>query len=762
MSWTMDIDAALSGRSRKATITVRDDAGKIVGTYHNDLRSQEGRRRVARQMAQKLAGDAAMIERRLEDAWTEALNRLEQEPPPPEPSADATVHYDDSSGYLCWLKPTPQGEVPVALANFTARITKEMVRDDGVEQSTIFVVEGKLATGEPLPRVEVPSQEYHGMRWTTKNWGNRAVVYAGAGTADHLRVAIQLLSGVVPRRTVYTHTGWRWVRDRNVYLHGGGAIGPDGLDGDIAVSLPDALANYILPEPTTGQELIGAIRASLRLLELGAACILFALLAAVYRTVLGGTDFSLHLSGPTGCYKTEVAALAQQHFGAGLDARHLPASWLSTGNALEGIAFAAKDALLVVDDFAPTGSVADVQRYHREADRLLRAQGNRAGRQRMRADASLKPAKPPRGMTLGTGEDTPRGQSLRARNLIIEVSPADLGPQPPTPNLKLTACQKDASTGLYAQTLAGFLRWLAPQYDAVRARLKQEHAELRDKALTTGQHARTPGIVADLALGLRYFLDFALWAGAVTADERAELARRAWKALGEAAAAQAKHQRDAEPCGHFLRLLAGAISSGRAHVAARDGGAPADAPEAWGWQRIEFMTRDGPDYRWDPRGHCIGWLDNQDLYLEPEAAFAEAQDLARHQGESLTVSCQTLARRLKERRLLVSWDQARLRNTVRRALEGVKDREVLHVHSGVLSLQEPSKPSAGHTGGPKSPEKADGSADGSAVPAKNRTLEPSAKPEENPVGGRFGRSDTGGESPTGANNPPEQDDWGEV
>src|SRR5437867_2728114 len=77
------------------------------------------------------------------------------------------------------------------------------------------------------------------------------------------------------------------------------------------------------------------------------------LLAAVYRAVLAPCDFSLHVCGHTGFFKTEVAALCQQHYGAGLDARHLPASWLSTGNALEAVAFTAKDALLVVDDFSP-------------------------------------------------------------------------------------------------------------------------------------------------------------------------------------------------------------------------------------------------------------------------------------------------------------------------------------------------------------------------------------------------------------------------
>ena len=92
-------------------------------------------------------------------------------------------------------------------------------------------------------------------------------------------------------------------------------------------------------------------------------------------SVLGSGDCSIHLSGQTGTGKTEYAALAEQHFGPGLNARNLPASWSSTANALEGLAFYAKDALLVVDDFAPAGSQYDIGRFHRDADRLIRAPG---------------------------------------------------------------------------------------------------------------------------------------------------------------------------------------------------------------------------------------------------------------------------------------------------------------------------------------------------------------------------------------------------
>src|SRR5262249_35239934 len=160
---------------------------------------------------------------------------------------------------------------------------------------------------------------------------------------------------------------------------------------------------------------------------------------------------------------------------------------------------------------------------------------------------------------------------LRARLLTLELAPGELVWE------RLSACQHEAAAGRYAEALAGYLRWLAPHFLAVRDGLRAEAAELRDRARAEGQHARTPGILADLAAGWRHGLDFALAAGAIDQAGREALERRVWAALLDAGAGQAEHLAAAEPCGHLLRLLAGALASGRAHCASPDGGRPADA-----------------------------------------------------------------------------------------------------------------------------------------------------------------------------------------
>jgi len=668
------------------------------------------------------------------------------------PPALHVAGYRVENGCLCREHATPQGGITlVPLANFAAKIVQQIVRDDGVERRTTLVIEGRLQSGQALPRVEVGAETFTRMDWPMHQWGTQAVVYAGAATRDHVRTALQILSTGVARQTVYTHTGWRKIGDASCYLHAAGAIGPHGPVADLAVELPSDLARYVLPQPPAGEALRQAIAASLNLLELGPDSLTFSMQAACYRAVLGEVDFAVHLCGPTGCFKSESVALWQQHYGAGMTRKELPANWLSTGNALERIAFAAKDAVLVVDDFAPSGSAAEVQRLHHEADRLLRAQGNHAGRQRMNRDGSLRASRPPRGLVVSTGEDVPRGQSLQARLFTIEVQDGDVDAR------RLTACQQDAAEGLYAQAMAGFIQWLAPQLDMIHARLRSEVGELRAKVLAQGQHARTPEIVANLAIGLRYLLGFARAVGALSKTEQEELWQRGWQSLVRVADAQAGQQAASEPVGRFLRLLAASVASGRAHLAGPDGNKPARNAQAWGWRREDFTAPGSLDQGWRSQGKRAGWIDGENVYLQPDEAYAVAQHLAVEQGEGLGINPRTLHVRLKQQGLLASWDKTRQRNTVRRTLEGLKGREVLHVRASSLASVHtgPSTPSTKVSNPYLSSEAANASAVDGPVDGfieawqqpSMETVHPSSQNhQEQALGGRYGRSDTGVEA----------------
>jgi hypothetical protein len=186
-------------------------------------------------------------------------------------------------------------------------------------------------------------------------------------------------------------------------------------------------------------------------------------------------DLSVHFHGQTGRFKTALATLVQQHFGSGFDARHLPAAWSPIAYSLQWLCFLAKDAVLVVDDFSPTGSRTERDRLNREADHLMRAQGNSAGRNRLRADATLRQSKQPRGLLISTGEDLFAGHSLIAPVANIEVRGGDVD------MVKLTAAQTAAAAGLYAAAMSGYLSWLVSRFDAIRGELRSRVADLRAK-----------------------------------------------------------------------------------------------------------------------------------------------------------------------------------------------------------------------------------------------------------------------------------------
>src|ERR1700719_1996294 len=123
-----------------------------------------------------------------------------------------------------------------------------------------------------------------------------------------------------------------------------------------------------------------------------------------------------------------------------------------------------------------------------------------------------------------------------------------------------------------AQAMAGYIQWLAPRLDGVRAEMSSAHGRYREQAAHAGLHRRTPGIVADLFIGWQRFLDFAHEAEALTRGEAEDYRARVWSALIEVADRQSEPQREANPVDRFLALLRTAIWAGHAHLATRDGG----------------------------------------------------------------------------------------------------------------------------------------------------------------------------------------------
>ena len=577
-----------------------------------------------------------------------------------ESTDDANSPYFEHEGSIWHRKFARNAEAySERLANFTAHIEEERAIDDGGETRRAYLLR-VTALGRRF-EVKVPAAEFASMNWVSEHLPASVGVLPGRGTADHAQWAIRQLSTDHKCITAYGHSGLRKIDDVYVYLYAGGALSTRSDTTRVETELPDALRRFILPEPPIDP--YEAIAAAAQLLDLADARITAPVFGAIWRAPLGEADFSLHIAGASGAFKTELAALAQGHFGAGFDAHHLPCDWTWTENALEELAYATKDALLVIDDFRPPTDYRERDALMRKAERLFRAQGNRQGRGRLSREARLREARPPRGVIIATGEIYPRGQSLAGRILFVDLVSGEIEPA------RLTACQHDRDAGRYASAMSAYICWLLPRLGQTQAGARQLAADITAAMRSTGLHARTPGVLAELMAGAACFLAFAIDRGAITPSQADALELRIWLGLRAVGGGQAEHQMSQDPARRFIELLTAALASGSAHVATTEGSRPVRAGPL-GWRENGMNV-------WEAKGPRIGWIDDEGLYLEPDAAYKAAASMVAGDG-GITIGATALWKRLNEARYLATIDETRQTLKVRRLIEGER-RSVIHM-----------------------------------------------------------------------------------
>lgn len=533
-----------------------------------------------------------------------------------------TQYAFDAQGRICLVRHEVQSgtEVLVPLANFGAKIVEEIVFDDGAERDRVFMIEGRLDDGTALPLARVRDVEYPAMQWVFREWGARAAPAAGKAAQDQLREAVQAMSKPTAR-TVYRHTGFRDVDGHYAFLYGGGALGAAGA----SVELAGKLANIALP-PHSG-DLTAAVQTALTMLDVGPDEIGAALFCAAALAPLSSIlqpAFIIWLVGPTGSFKSVLAALAQSFFGERFDLLNLPGAWTSTENALEMQLFCAKDVLFVIDDFAPQQDFRAQRQMQEKAARIVRSVGNGASRSRLRADLTQRPDRPPRGLVVSTGEEMPAGASIHGRLLRVDVDKRSID------LAKVSHLQRNQ------RALSVVMR---EHVDAIRIRyaglvrtLPQKFIERREEFVGTGSHMRHPAALAALDIGFEVFCDFLLTSLVASLDTVGALRARVRQALIRLGAANGAHQAAVCPSEVFLGSLRAMLSQGRAKLANK-----------------------GTDLALASTSSCdaIGWWDDSYVYLEPVLAHQAVVKFCAVGQTHFTASLDQLKKLLDQRGLLV-------------------------------------------------------------------------------------------------------------
>lgn len=532
--------------------------------------------------------------------------------------------------------------------NFTARVVEQVEFDDGVEVRREYVVEG-VCEGRPLRRVRVPARGFEALGWIGEHWGAFPIVKVGQSNANHAATAMKMLGrhGMVDR-TVYPHLGWRSIGGVEVYLHAGGGLGADGPVEGVETDLPNQLAGYLLAEQD-GVSRADALRASATFLRAATADVAGTLYAALWRSVIGDVNFSVFVVGPTGTQKSSLTAALLSHFGTGLvDKEDLGVQWSSTANAIEGLLFSAKDAILAVDDYVPSrGTMVDRAQMQKTVSRVLRAAGNRAGRSRMNADSSLRSMKPPRGMLLGTGEELPDGGSEIRRTVVISIEPGavDL----PT----LSRVQEHGHSGANASAMVAFVRWVAPRRAELRQRLRTATKSARDGTRLSEQMAELQEMVA-------IWGEFAAERG--LGETEVEDARALMMAgLAGVARQQEVHTQDQDPVSRYLELLGEGLASGTLVIVKREH----RPPEILGGRTF------------------IGWEDDEFLYLLPLVTFGAIEKLGMSAQRPLQQQARGLHKMMVTQGLVIPQGK----KAVSVLSMGGKDARVLKMRKGMMDAE---------------------------------------------------------------------------
>ena len=548
--------------------------------------------------------------------------------------------YYTENGCLWYLPVGRQDSPGIMLCNFAPRIVREVIVDDGAEKTRRYLIGGTDANGNEISPVEVPAGELEKMSWIANNLDASCDLCVVSQVEKHVRCAIKTTARFADKRYIFSHTGWKKIGGEWHYLLPG--------DKTYQVELKGKQRNYYGAEgfvKEDAEELVKLLSCGMMPDEVLLPCLATVFLSPLnefLRQIGHEPKYLLTLIGRTGSMKSTVAALMLSFFG-NFSATDLPMSFRDTANSIVHNAFALKDVLTCVDDYHPTAR-SDASQMKAAMQTLARGYGDRAARNRLGSDITLRQPRPPQGNVIVTAEFAPDiGESGTARLFCIEMKPGGI-------NLPLlTEAQDKALEGKYAACMRGYtdmVKFFADKGE-VCGILKSKFMTYRSKwreRLRENEiqfHDRLPDTLACLEIGFS-FMEIFLSAEAHM-DEKGitALNERFENVLLYLAASQSESIEQDRPTHIFLRKLYSLIECGQVCLI------PASS-------RLETLPK-----------NYIGYEDETYYYLMLDASHKAVKRLCGEQDEGFAISAKSLAKALADEGLIEPGDNGTNTRTMR-------------------------------------------------------------------------------------------------
>lgn len=402
----------------------------------------------------------------------------------------------------------------------------------------------------------------------------------------------------VEKKVIHTNTGFDEHNGNKVFLYHGGYIG--NTDVEIETDLTD----YNIPQYCfTDKEfdLKESLETVYSLLELADLKIMIPLIAITYLSPLFSilqeegilVNFVLLIVGKTGTYKSSISSLLLNHFGK-FALNEFPLSFRSTFAGLEKVAFAAKDVMLVVDDYKPETLETDQEKI---MEGLMGLWGDRHSRNKMNSKGGLHKRYSPRGLAIVTGERPPKfSQSRLARAITIYTQEGSIDFK------KLKELFKKKEQLNFAMKV--FIEWIISNEEDIRTKAK-ELQDTYSTNVTEFKHPRIKQNIVVMMIGFTFWLDFLVEHSIIDSNKRDELINKAYTELEVVGRNQENDVEDEDPVKIFFKTMGQLQIAGKAYLTDYETGLAIDVAS----------------------GTHIGYVDNKNnqYYLIADTVYKEVE-----------------------------------------------------------------------------------------------------------------------------------------
>ena len=346
-------------------------------------------------------------------------------------------------------------------------------------------------------------------------------------------------------------------------------------------------------------------------------------------------------------------------------ASELPLSFRDTANSILLNTFSLKDVLTVIDDLHPSSRMEE-PKMNGTAQAIMRAYGDRTGKGRLRADSTPMESRPPQGNAIITAEFAPDiGESGTARYFALELKEKDVDLE------TLTAFQNEADDGTLQRCMFAYTEWIREGFLFSEESVQEFQKYLRTRFLfyrdsfrkdSIQCHGRVPETVAQLEIGIEFFLRFLHERGGFADDWCRETFERVQSILTRLARKQSDSINEDKPTHVFIHKLFSLLESEKACLLKKN-------------EIHDFVPQ-----------HCIGYEDEAWFYLHTDITHRMVRKLCDEQGESFAIKPKGLLKALAEEDLIKT---SAGQNTVSIRINGKSKRLMcLDKHKAKLIAEE--------------------------------------------------------------------------